>query len=107
MFGDGGVNAVKAVMNDRKVMQVVKPTKLMREQKKEALAYLMFLKRKRGRDSKGRVCSNGQKQRAHTAKEDAAPPTIVTKAVFLTAVIDAMEGREGTSSSQEKWLTCY
>lgn len=97
MFGQAGVEAVKKEMkqlHDRKVMQVKHPTELTSQQKKEALAYLMFLKRKRGGMIKGRGCADGRKQRAYTAKEDAASPTVATEAVFLTAVIDAMEGRE-------------
>lgn len=97
MFGDDGLAAVKKEMqqlHDRKVMQVKGPSELTPEQKREALAYLMFLKRKRGGKIKGRGCADGRKQRAYTAKEDAASPTVATEAVFLTAVIDAMEGRE-------------
>ena len=90
IFGEAGVDAVKKEMqqlHDRKVMQVKNPSKLTPEQKKEALTYLMFLKRKLG-------CADGRKQRAYTAKEDAASPTMATEAVFLTAIIDAMEGQE-------------
>ena len=67
---------------------------LTREQKKEALAYLMFLKRKQGGKINGRGCTHRRKQCAYTAKEDAASPTIASKAMFLMAVIDAMEGRK-------------
>ena len=54
----------------------------------------MFLKRKRGGKIKERGCADGRKQRAYTAKEDAASPTVATEAVFLTSVIDALENRE-------------
>jgi hypothetical protein len=54
----------------------------------------MFLKRKRCGKIKGRGCADGRKQRAHTAREDAASPTVATESVFLTAVIDALEGRD-------------
>jgi hypothetical protein len=95
-FGKAGVEAVRKEMkqlHDRKVMVPCKPKELTREQKKEALAYLMFLKRKRCGKVKGRGCADGRKQRAYTAKEDASSPTVSTEAVFLTAVIDAMENR--------------
>jgi hypothetical protein len=69
-------------------------TDLTPEQKREALAYLMFLKRKRCGKIKGRGCADGRKQRAYTAREDAASPTVATESVFLTAVIDALEGRD-------------
>lgn len=71
-----------------------KPDKLASEQKREALAYLMFLKCKWGRKTKGHGCADARKQRDYTAKEDAASPTVATEAVFLTAVIDAMENCE-------------
>ena len=97
MFGEAGVEAVKKEMqqlHDRQVMKAKEAKELTREQKKEALAYLMFLKRKRGGKIKGRGCADGWKQRAYTAKEDAASPTVANEAMFLTAVIEAMEGRE-------------
>ncbi|MCK7499178.1 MAG: hypothetical protein MZW92_58370 [Comamonadaceae bacterium] len=54
----------------------------------------MFLKRKRCGKIKGRGCADGRKQRAYTAHEDAASPTVATESVFLTTVIDALEGRD-------------
>jgi hypothetical protein len=96
-FGDDGVAAVKSEMlqlHDRKVMAPKHATDLTPSQKREALAYLMFLKRKRCGKVKGRGCADGRKQRAYTAREDAASPTVATESVFLTAVIDALEGRD-------------
>ena len=63
-------------------------------EKKEALAYFMFLKRKHGGMIKGRGCADGRKQRAYTDKDEATSPTVATEAVFLTAVIAALEGRD-------------
>ena len=94
MFGEAGVEAVKKEMqqlHDRGVMKVKEAKELTR---KEALAYLMLLKRKRGGKIKGIGCADGRKQGAYTAKEDAALPTIASEAMFLMAVIDVMEGRE-------------
>ena len=54
----------------------------------------MFLKRKRCGKVKGRGCADGRKQRAYIAKEEATAPMVSTEAVFLTAIIDALEGRE-------------
>ena len=53
----------------------------------------MFLKCKRCRKIKGRGCADGRKQRAYITKEVSTAPTVSTEAVFLIAVIDAMEGR--------------
>jgi hypothetical protein len=97
LFGDRGVEAVRQEMlqlHERKVMQARYRTELTAEQIKEALAYLMFLKRKRCGKIKGRGCADGRKQRRYIAKEDAASPTVASEAVFLTAVIDAREGRD-------------
>jgi hypothetical protein len=43
---------------------------------------------------KGRGCADGRKQRKYIAKEDASSPTVATESVFITAVIDAEEGRD-------------
>ena len=95
-FGNDGMKAVEKEMrqlHDRDVMKPVYKKSLTHEQRKEALAYLMFLKRKRCGKIKGRGCADGRKQRAYITKEDSTAPTVSTEAVFLTAVIDAMEGR--------------
>ena len=94
--GNDGMKAVEKEMrqlHDRDVMKPVHKKSLTQEQRKEALAYLMFLKHKRCGKIKGRGCADGRKQRAYITKEDSTAPTVSTEAVFLTAVIDAMEGR--------------
>ena len=97
IFGNDGVRAVEKEMrqlHDRGVMIPVHKKSLTSEQRKEALAYLMFLKRKRCGKVKGRGCTDSRKQRAYIAKEEATAPTVSTEAVFLTTVIDALENRE-------------
>ena len=97
MFGEGGYAAVKQEMqqlHDRQVMQPVRRKDLTPEQKREALGYLMFLKKKRCGKIKGRGCADGRKQRAYITKEQSTSPTISTEAVFLTAVVDAWENRK-------------
>ena len=97
MFGEEGYTAVREEMqqlHDPKVMQPVKRKDLTLAQKREALGYLMFLKKKRNGTVKGRGCADGHKQRAYITKEDSTSPTISTEAVFLTAVVDAWEGRK-------------
>ena len=99
LFGDDGVSAVSTEikqLHDRAVMKPTIAKELTFEQRKEALAYLMFLKRKRTGVVKGRGCADGRKQRAYTDKADATSPTIATEAVFLCAVIDAQERRQVT-----------
>ncbi len=98
VFGEEGIKAVRQEMqqlHDQKVMKVTKPMDLTPKQRQEALVYLMYLKRKRCGEIKGRGwCADRWKQRAYTAKEVATSPTVATEAVFLTAVIDALEERD-------------
>ena len=97
MFGEEGYTAVRKEMqqlHDRKVMQPVSRRDLTPAQKRDTLGYLMFLKKKRNGTVKGRGCADGRKQRAYITKEDSTSPTISTEAVFLTAVVDAWEGRK-------------
>ena len=96
-FGSDGMKAVEKEMrqlHDRDVMIPVHKKSLTPEQRREALAYLMFLKRKRCGKIKGRGCADGRKQRAYITKEDSTAPTVSTEAVFLTTVIDALENRD-------------
>ena len=42
---------------------------------------------------KARGCTDGRKQREKIMKQESTSPTVATKSVFLTAVVDAHEGR--------------
>ena len=79
VFGAGGYPAVKQEMqqfHDRKVMQPVCRKDLSPKQKREALGYLMFLKKKRCGKIKGRGCADGRKQ-WHTSQRSSPhhPPS--------------------------------
>ena len=125
IFGEDGVKAVTdevQQLHDRVVMKAKHKKDLTPEQRLDALAYLMFLKRKRSGKVKGRGCADSRKQRAWTSKEEATSPTVAMEAVFLTAVIDALENRDValvdgpsckrtwmhwfTSASPVPWLIC-
>ena len=96
-FGDAGVDAVLEELqqlHDRNVLEPTSANELTREQKRGALNYLMFLKKKRNGRIKGRGCADGRKQRLHTSKEDASSPTVAIEAVMLSCVIDAYERRD-------------
>ncbi len=67
---------------------------LSHTEKQTVLKSHMFLKEKRCGKIKGRGCVDGRKQREWTAKSESTSPTITTNAVFLTAVIEALEGRD-------------
>ena len=93
LFGSGGINAVKAELQQLHDLKVMETKPLTTTQKREALGYLMFLKRKHNGKIKARGCADGRPQRAYIPQEDARAPTISTEAVLMTAVIDAMENR--------------
>jgi hypothetical protein len=54
----------------------------------------MYLKQKRCGRVKARGCADGRKQRIYKTKAETSSPTVSLKALFLTSVIDAKEGRD-------------
>ena len=54
----------------------------------------MFLTEKRDKSIKGRMVYNGKPTRAWMSREDSASPTASLESIFLTAIIDAIEGRD-------------
>ncbi|GAX11354.1 hypothetical protein FisN_22Lu047 [Fistulifera solaris] len=97
IFGDPGMNAVDAELRQldtRDVIEPEDPGSLTREEKLQALRYLMYLKKKRCGKIKGRGCADGRKQRTYINKEDASSPTASIEAVFLSFLIDAKEKRD-------------
>ena len=97
IFGERGSAAVSKEMkqlHDRKVMKPVKKNMLTDQERKRALNYLMFLKEKRDGTIKGRGCADGRSQRIYKSKAETSSPTCKTESIFITAVIDAMEGRD-------------
>ena len=70
------------------------PATMTREQRRNALSSLIFLKEKASGEIKSRTCINGAPQRAYINKEDAASPTVTTDGVFITGAINAHENRD-------------
>ena len=63
--------------------------------KRKALSLLMLLKEKRDSSVKARMCADERKQKDGTwSKQDTTLPTVAMESVFITAVIDAHEGRD-------------
>jgi hypothetical protein len=95
-FGEAGKDAIakelKQLLN-RNVLHGVQASGLTNEQRKAALRYLMFLKEKRTGEIKGRGCADGRKQRLYKTKAETSSPTVSTEALFLSCLIDAVEGR--------------
>ena len=78
----------------RKVIVGRTASDLTSSQRKAALQYLMFLKEKRCRNVKARGCADGRKQCVYKTKDETSSPTMNVEALFITCLIDAMEGRE-------------
>jgi hypothetical protein len=81
-------------LHDQNILEPTNAKTMTPTEKKRALQYLMFLKKKRTGTIKGQGCADGRKQRQYTAKEDASAPTVAIESVMLLCVIDAEEGRD-------------
>ncbi len=96
-FGKEGETAVTKELNQFNTYGVFEPQHaqdLLDDDKKKVLLSLIFLRQKKNGTVKVRSCANGNPQREHIAKEEAAAPTVVLDSVFLTSTIDAKENRE-------------
>ena len=98
-FGDQGKNAVQTELQQHHDMETyfpIDPSQLSKEQKRSALESLMQIVKKRDGRVRARGMADGSKQRrmAGYKKEDAASPTVHNESVFITACIDAFEGRD-------------
>ena len=72
----------------------VKHEELTYEQKKEALGYLIYPKRRRCDKNKGRRCADGRTQCTYISRDELTLPSVSTNAEVLpTAVIDVWEDR--------------
>eukprot|EP00957_Ditylum_brightwellii_P201717 15326891-Ditylum_brightwellii.AAC.1 len=97
VFGDREIAALEKELKwliHCEVMHPVDVKSLTRNQKISALRYLMFLKEKRSCEVKGRGCTDGRKQRVYKTKGKTHAPTVSTEAICITAIFDAMEGRD-------------
>jgi hypothetical protein len=95
VFGERGREAVMKKMKQLDDLEVIQPrnwSELTAEQSRTTLPYLMFLTEKRDESVKARGCTDGSKQEMD--KENISAPVISTDALFITLVIDAMEGRD-------------
>ena len=64
------------------------------EKRKQVLESHVFVKKKRSGKLKARKVAGGNKQRDFISKESASSPTVATKSVLLTSLIDAKERRD-------------
>ena len=68
--------------------------KLTKKEKSSARSSLMFLTEKMDGAIKARACADGSKQQEYMTKEEVAAPTVMLEPIFVTAAIDAKEGRD-------------
>jgi hypothetical protein len=97
LFGKAGVDAVLSDLSRVHNQGVLAPKDakdLSRAEKKAALEYLMFLKKKCCGKIKGGGYTDSRKQREYTSKEDASSPTVSIEALMLSCVIDANEEQD-------------
>jgi hypothetical protein len=64
------------------------------EQQTKILQSHMFIGQKRTGEIKARMVAGGNTQRGHVTKEESSSPTVSTKAVLLTLIVDAHKGRD-------------
>ena len=62
--------------------------------RKQALGYLMFLKRKRSGKMKGRGCADGRPQQEYITKEESSSPTVSLYAIMGSCLMYAIDGRK-------------
>ena len=96
-FGEKGVASIMQELEQLLYWKVIvgrKANSLTSSQQKAALQYLMFLKEKHCGKVKARGCADGHKQHFYKMKDETSSPTMNVEALFITCLIDAMEGRE-------------
>ena len=96
-FGEAREKAVTKELcqfHDMSVFKPVDPASLSGEDKKAALASLLFLKEKRDGRIKARACADGRKQLETMSQEEAASPTVSMESVFVMATMEAKENRD-------------
>ena len=91
---EAGVSKELTQMHDMQVFWWICKDDLTYNEKKKALTLLMFLKEKRDKSVKARMCTDGRKQRRDWTKQQSTSPTMATESVFITAVIDAHKGQD-------------
>ena len=81
-------------LHDRICFRPIDPSTMTPEERKKAMETLIFLTEKRDGRIKARTVANGSVQRKWMTKEESTSPTSMNESVILTAVIDAMQGRD-------------
>ena len=97
MFGDRELATIKKEMQQFQDLDMITPINvktMTKQQKSQALSYLMFSKEKRDGNIKGRGYDDGHTQQLWMQKKQTSSPTVSNQALFLSCVIDAKERRD-------------
>ena len=97
LFGERAKESVKKELrqlHDYVTYVPVHAHELTPDQKRQALASLIFITEKRCGRIKTRACANGSTQREYIPKETTASPTVMNDSVMIQSAIDAHEERE-------------
>ena len=97
LYKEEGAEAVLKELrqiHSKKDIIPLQPKEMTYEQKKAALRYLMFLKKKLCGRINGRDCVDGRKKRVYVSKEESSYPTVTTEGIMVSCILDAMEGRD-------------
>ena len=98
LFGDKGYqvakNELKVNLLGRGCISMLSWKNLTLDIRKQGLGYLMFLKRKRSGEMKGRGYANSRPQHECITKEESSSPTVSLYALMGSCLMDAMDGRK-------------
>ena len=97
VFGNKGRKALEKEMgqlDDRECFKPIQVDKLSNDERRKAQNAIAYLTEKRDGTIKGRTVYNGKPTREWMNKDENASPTASLEGVFLTAIVDAHEGRD-------------
>ena len=94
MWGQQGVEVILKEMkqfHDLNVVRPLLPNEIFRQTKSNVLGYLVFLKKKRNGNIKGRSCADGRSQRVYKSNEENFSPTACILSIVSIAIIEVYE----------------
>ena len=98
LFGDKGYQAAKYELETnllgRGCIDMLSWKALTWDIRKQALGYLVFLKRKRSGKIRGRGCADGRPQRDYIIKEESSSSTVSLYALMGSCVVNALDDRK-------------
>ncbi len=96
-WGDNARAAGEKEVNQLHWRETFLPRRMLEltvEQRAKILQSHMFIGQKQTGETKARMVAGGNMQRGHVTKDESSSPTVSTKAVLLTSIVDARKGRD-------------